>query len=154
MKEEEKENNSFFRFFFRKFKAFGGIYMNSVAIIGNMGKEPELRYTQGGSAICDISLAVNEITKNGDGEKKEKVSWFSVRVLGRTAEAVANYTKKGSKVGIIGKLTQDSWEKDGKKHSIIRIIAREVDFLSPRQAGDSEDFKYNPEDASQEGYPF
>lgn len=116
--------------------------MNTVAIVGNMGKEPDLRYTPSGNAICDISLAVNEVTKNGDGEKKEKTSWFSVRVLGKTAEAVATYTKKGSKIGIVGKLTQDSWEKDGKKHSIIRIIAREVDFLSPRQAEESE-LKYN-----------
>lgn len=108
--------------------------MNNVTITGNLGRDPELRYTTNGTAICDLSIAVKDFATS-NGEKIEKTYWFNARIIGKLAESANAHLAKGRKVGVSGKLTQDTWEKDGQKHSIVRILAREVEFLSPKQNG-------------------
>lgn len=106
--------------------------MNSVQEIGNLTQDPELRYTQDGTAVTNFSIAVNE-KFNG----KEKVHFFPVVCWRKLAEAVAEYQRKGSKVAVQGRLEQQRWEDaDGNKKSMIKIVAGNVDFLSPRKNGE------------------
>lgn len=105
--------------------------MNSSNLIGNLTREPELRYIEGGTAVCELSVAVNETWKTKDGEKKEYVSFIDVKVWGKQGENCAEYLSKGRAVGITGKLRQDRWEdKDtGKGRSKLYIVASNVKFL-------------------------
>ena len=101
--------------------------MNTVAIIGNLTKDPEIRYTPGGMAVLNFSLAVNEIRKG------EKIAhFFNVTVWDKTAENCNQYLSKGSKVGVEGFLQQQRWEKDGQPQSKVIISARRVEFLTPK----------------------
>lgn len=100
-------------------------------VLGNLTRDPELRYLPSGDAIVDFSIAVNR--KSGK-EKKEEVSYFDVTAFAKTAELCAEYLKKGSKALVVGRLRQDSWEKDGVKKSKIVIVADTVQFLSGKDA--------------------
>lgn len=103
--------------------------MNSVNEIGNLVQDPEIRYTSEGTAVTQFNIAVNE-KFNGN----EKVHFFPVVCWRKLAEAVAEYQKKGQRVAVSGRLEQQRWEdKDGNKRSMIKIVAHNVDFLSPRK---------------------
>jgi len=108
--------------------------LNSVNMMGNLTRDPELKYTTSGRSVCNMSIANNRIfTKNG--EKVTEVSYFDIEVWGVVAENCAKYLTKGSGVIVEGRLKQDRWEKDGKTQSRVRIAANSVHFL-PRR-GDS-----------------
>jgi len=108
--------------------------LNSVNIMGNLTRDPELKYTNSGRSVCNMSLANNRIyTKNG--EKVTEVSYFDIEIWGAVAENCAKYLTKGSGVIVEGRLKQDRWEKDGKTQSRVRIAANSVHFM-PRR-GDS-----------------
>ena len=119
---------------------------NHVAMMGNLTKDPELRYTSGGAAVCNFGLAINRVYNDGDGEKQEEVTFIDVVCWNKLAEAVAEYLHKGSPAFIDGRLKQNSWEtEDGQKRYKHEIVARSVQFLSngkPEQdegeAGDDE----------------
>lgn len=111
--------------------------MNTVVISGNLGKDPELRYTTNGMAVCDVSVAVNNYFKE-NGEVKKKTAWIMVRAFGKTAEAISINLEKGNKIVASGKLDQDKWEKDGKTFTTIRIIANEVTFCSTKNKPEGE----------------
>ena len=98
--------------------------MNIVIVSGNLTKDIELRYLNDGTALANFSIAVNEKYKD-----KETVHFFEVTVWGKTAENCANYLGKGSKVLVQGSLKQESWEKDGQKHSRVKINAHRVEFI-------------------------
>lgn len=101
--------------------------MNTVAIIGNLTKDPELRYTPSGMAVLNFSIAVNELRKG------EKIAhFFNVTVWDKTAENCNQYLTKGSKVGIEGSLQQQRWENEGKQQSKVIINAHRVEFLTPK----------------------
>ena len=103
--------------------------LNSVNIMGNLTRDPELRYTSSGRAVCNISIANNRVySKNG--EKVTEVSYFDVEVWGVIAENCAKYLTKGSGIIAEGRLRQDRWEKDGKTQSRVRIAANNVHFLA------------------------
>ena len=107
--------------------------MNQVTIIGNLGQDPEIRYTASGTCVVNFNIAVNEHFKDKDGNKQQKVNWFRVSGFQRLAEIVGEYCKKGSKVGVTGQLQQRTWtDKDGANHSVVEIRAREVELLSPK----------------------
>ncbi len=107
--------------------------LNSVNIMGNLTRDPEIRYTPAGKAVCNISIANNRVyTKNS--ERVNEVSYFDVEVWGATAENCAKYLTKGSGIIVEGRLRQDRWEKDGKTQSRVRITANSVHFM-PKRSG-------------------
>jgi len=99
--------------------------MNQVCLIGRLGRDPELRVTQGGMSVAKFSLAVPR------RDEAKSTDWFDVTCFGKTAEAVGQYLKKGAQVGISGRLQQDKWTtQDGQQRSRIVVIAAQVDFLA------------------------
>jgi len=106
--------------------------LNSVNIMGNLTRDPEMKYIPSGKAVCSLSIANNRVyTKNG--EKVTEVSYFDVEVWGIAAENCSKYLLKGSGVIVEGRLRQDRWEKDGKTQSRVRITANAVHFLPKKQ---------------------
>ena len=106
--------------------------LNSVNIMGNLTRDPELKYTPSGKSVCSLSIANNRnYTKNG--EKVTDVSYFDVEVWGAAAENCSKYLTKGQGIIVEGRLKQDRWEKDGKTQSRVRISANSVHFLPKRQ---------------------
>lgn len=115
---------------------------NKVILVGNLTRDPELRYTPKGTAIAKIGLAVNRVWTTDTGEKKEEVTFVDVDVFGRTAENVGQYMRKGSPILIEGRLRLDQWDdkQTGQKRSKLGVVAETVQFLgSPRssEGGDS-----------------
>jgi single-strand DNA-binding protein len=95
---------------------------NRVILVGNLTRDPELRYTPTGTPVCDIGLAVNDRYKNPNGEWVEQTTFVDVTLWSRTAEVAGEYLNKGSPVLIEGRLKMDSWEgKDGEKRSKLKI---------------------------------
>ena len=106
--------------------------LNSVNIMGNLTRDPEMKYIPSGKAVCSLSIANNRVyTKNG--EKVTEVSYFDVEVWGLAAENCSKYLTKGSGIIVEGRLRQDRWEKDGKTQSRVRITANAVHFLPKKQ---------------------
>lgn len=108
--------------------------LNRVFLIGNLTRDPELRYIPSGTAVANFGLATNRVYTTQDGERKEEVCFVDIVAWSRTAEACANYLSKGSPVFIEGRLQYDSWEtEDGQKRSRLRVIADRVQFLGGRR---------------------
>lgn len=99
--------------------------MNSVSIIGTLGQDPELRYTQSGKAKCSFSIAV----RSG----KDKTDWFNVEAWENTAEVIGEYFKKGSRIGLEGSLATDSWESEGQKKTKVFIRANKAHFIDKKE---------------------
>jgi len=89
---------------------------NRVILLGNVTRDPELRYISSGTAVTDAGLAVNDRRKNASGEWVEETTFVDVTLWGRTAEVAGEYVTKGSPLLIEGRLKLDTWEKDGKKN--------------------------------------
>ena len=104
---------------------------NKVVLVGNLTRDPELRYTPKGTAIAKIGLAVNRVWTNEAGEKKEEVTFVDVDVFGRTAENVGQYMRKGRPILIEGRLKLDQWDdkQTGQKKSKLGVVAETVQFL-------------------------
>lgn len=111
--------------------------LNQVFIMGNMTRDPELKYLPSGSAVCSFTVAMNHKYKSGE-ETKEEVSFISVTVFGKMAEACANHLHKGSKVMVQGRLKQDTWEHEGTKREKVKIIAQMVQFLDGKKQGQAD----------------
>lgn len=115
---------------------------NKVILVGNLTRDPELRYTPKGTAIAKIGLAVNRVWTNDAGEKKEEVTFVDVDVFGRTAENVGQYMRKGRPILIEGRLRLDQWDdkQTGQKRSKLGVVAETVQFLgSPTGGGEGGD---------------
>lgn len=110
--------------------------LNKVMLIGNLTKDPEVRYTPSGSAVSDIRMAVSRKYKTATGQEKEETCFVSVTVWGRQAETVGEYLRKGSPVFVEGRLKLDEWEKDGQKQSRLGVVAERVQFLSAPRRGE------------------
>lgn len=108
---------------------------NRVILIGNLTRDPELRYIPSGTAVTEIGLAVNERRKGPNGEKIEDVNFIDVTLWGRTAEIVCEYFGKGKPILVEGRLKQDRWEKDGQKHSKVKVVGDRIEFISAREGG-------------------
>lgn len=110
---------------------------NKVVLVGNLTRDPELRYTPKGTAIAKIGLAVNRVWTNEAGEKKEEVTFVDVDVFGRTAENVGQYMRKGRPILIEGRLKLDQWDdkQTGQKKSKLGVVAETVQFLGSAQGG-------------------
>ena len=110
--------------------------LNKAMLIGRLTRDPELRYTQGGTSVCSFSIANNRTYVSG-GEKKEQVSFFNCVAWAKTGEVIAEYCKKGQRIGIEGRLQQRSWDdQEGKKRQTVEIVVDNFQFLSaPRESG-------------------
>src|ERR1700726_918120 len=112
--------------------------LNRVLLIGNLTRDPEIRYTPKGTAVADIGLAVNRVFTGEDGEKREEVTFVDVVLWSRLAEIAEQYLKKGRPVFIEGRLQLDTWDdkQSGQKRSRLRVVAENMQMLGSR--GDSE----------------
>ena len=108
--------------------------LNKVTIIGNLGKDPEMRFTPNGAPVTSFSIATNRTRAAGaDGERRVDTEWFSVVAWNKLAEICNQYLGKGSLVYIEGRLQTRSWDgQDGQKHSRTEIVANDVQFLDRR----------------------
>jgi len=107
-----------------------GASLNRVLLMGNITRDPELRYVPSGTAVTTFDLAVNRVYQAQSGEKKEEVSFIKIVVWARRAEVCAEYLAKGSPVFVEGRLRSRSWQaQDGQKRSTIEVIASNVQFL-------------------------
>jgi single-strand DNA-binding protein len=110
---------------------------NKVILVGNLTRDPELRYTPKGTAIAKIGMAVNRTWRTETGETKEEVTFVDVDVFGRTAENVSQYMRKGSPILIEGRLRLDTWDdkQTNQKRSKLGVVAETVQFLSSGRGG-------------------
>lgn len=110
--------------------------LNKVFLIGNLTRDPELRYTPGGTAVANLGLAVNRKFKDSSGELKEEVCFLTVTVWDKQAEACCQYLAKGRPVFVEGVLQSRFWEtSEGQKRSAIDVRAERVQFLGPYSNG-------------------
>lgn len=111
------------------------VAFNAVTLAGNLVRDPELRYTPQGAAVCEAAIAVNEKWTGANGEKNEKVHYFDIILWKKSAEIFSQYMKKGRPVLVGGRLQQDRWEKDGEKKSRIRVVVSTFQFLGAKPEG-------------------
>ena len=108
---------------------------NKVILIGNLTRDPEIRYTPQGTSVGNFSLAVNRRYKTGE-ESREEVSYFDIVVFGKQAEVCGQYLNRGSMVLVDGRLQQRRWEtEDGKKRSKVEVVGENVRFMPKRSSG-------------------
>ena len=104
--------------------------VNKVILVGNLGAEPELKYTPAGKAVCNLSLATNEVWKDKSGQKQEKTEWHRVQVWGDMAENCSKYLAKGRMAYVEGKLQTRKWQdKNGQDRYTTEVVADRVVFL-------------------------
>jgi single-strand DNA-binding protein len=108
---------------------------NRVMLMGNLTRDPELRYITSGTAVSEVGLAVSDKRKNAKGEWVEEVTFVDITFWGRTAEVVNEYLSKGSPVFIEGRLKLDQWEKDGQKRSKLRVVCERMQMIGGRGEG-------------------
>jgi single-strand DNA-binding protein len=107
---------------------------NRVILVGNLTRDPELRYIPSGTAVSDIGLAVNDRIKRGD-QWVDEVTFVDITLWGRTAEIANEYLSKGSPVLIEGRLKLDRWEKDGQKHTKLKVVGDKLQMLGSKGEG-------------------
>ena len=109
--------------------------LNKITIIGNLGKDPELRYTQSGTAVCNLRVGVTERRKENDAWQ-DHTEWFAVACFGKTAENAGRYLKKGRQIYAEGRLQSRTWEdREGQQRQTFEIIANQVLFLGGGRDG-------------------
>ena len=113
---------------------------NKVILLGNLTRDPEVRYTPKGSAVCDLGMAVNRVYTTDSGEKREEVTFVDVVLWARLAEIAGEYLKKGRPVFIEGRLQMDTWDdkQTGQKRSKLRVVGESMQLLGSRPAGAGE----------------
>jgi single-strand DNA-binding protein len=116
------------------------VSLNKAMIIGNLGRDPEMRYTPGGQAVTQFTVAVNRNYKGQNGEWQEETEWFRVVVWGQQAERAAEYLRKGNKVYVEGRLQTRQWEdKEGQKRYTTELVANQVTNLERRSRDEDGD---------------
>lgn len=114
---------------------------NKIIIVGNLGKDPELRYTPQGSAVCNFSMATNEKRKDKSGELQDVTTWFRITLWNKQAETASKYLQKGTQVYIEGRLKLDEWtDRDGNVRQTLDVTATDMQFIS---GGRNEDYSDN-----------
>jgi single-strand DNA-binding protein len=112
--------------------------INRVVLVGNLTRDPELRHTPSGTAVCSLRLAVNTRRRDETGQWTDKPNYFDVTVWGGQAESCSQFLSKGRPVGIDGRLEWREWEaQDGSKRQAVEVIAENVQFLGSRDAGEA-----------------
>ena len=103
--------------------------INSVILVGRLGKDPELLYTKSNKAVCHMSVATSVVSKDASGQRKEETEWHNVEAWDTNAENCGKYLKKGRLVGVQGRIKTDSYEKNGVKMYATKIVVHTVTFL-------------------------
>lgn len=126
--------------------------INKVILIGNMGQDPEIRYTTNGAAVANVTVATSESWKDKNtGEQQERTEWHRVVFFARLAEIVGEYLKKGSKVYVEGRLQTRKWQdKSGQDRYTTEIVANEMQMLDRRDGGSSGNFDQSRPPAQQD----
>lgn len=108
--------------------------VNKALILGNLGQDPELRYTQSGTPVCTLSVATTEVRNDREGNRQENTEWHRIIVWSKSAENCAKYLTKGSKVFVEGRIQTSSWEdkQTGQKRYTTEIVASSVQFIGAR----------------------
>ena len=114
-------------------------------IIGNVGRDPEFKYTPQGTAVCTFSVAVNKVTGSGEN-RKEKTTWFRVTVWEKRAETASQYIKKGMKLMVIGEVDASAYlnKQTNQPVASLELTARDFKFLDSRQEGQGDDYQSAP----------
>lgn len=113
--------------------------LNKVMLIGNLGRDPEMRYTPSGRPVTTFSVATNRSWKTSDGERRSETEWFNIVAWGSLAEICNQFLKKGQQVYIEGRLQSRSWEDDENvKHQTTEVVAKEMVMLGDRRKENSE----------------
>ena len=130
--------------------------INKAIVVGNLGRDPETRYFQDGTAVANFSVATSESwTDKQTGDKKEKTEWHRVVAFGRLAEICSEYLTKGKQVYIEGRLQTREWEdKEGNKKYTTEIIAREMQMLGPPEVSARPKARQAPEQTKEDDIPF
>ena len=111
--------------------------VNKVILVGNLGNDPETKYTQGGMAITTLSVATTSVRKDKDGQQIEKTEWHRVKLFGKLGEIAGEYLRKGSQCYLEGRIEYGSYDKDGVKHYTTDIIADEMQMLGGGDRGEA-----------------
>ena len=123
--------------------------INRVVLVGNLTRDPELRHTPSGTAVCKLRIAVNTRQKDAQGNWGDKPNYFDVTVWGNQGESCAQFLSKGRAVGVDGRLDWREWEaQDGTKRQAVEIIADTVQFLGGREGGVEGERQFVPAAAS------
>lgn len=119
---------------------------NKVIIVGNLGRDPELRYTPQGDAVCNLSIATTEKKRDKAGEWQDITTWFRVTLWRKQAENAAKYLSKGRRVYVEGRLRVEEWtDRDGKNRYTLEVSGTEMQFIDSAQRGD----EYHREDSAE-----
>jgi single-strand DNA-binding protein len=103
---------------------------NKITVVGNLGRDPELRYTPQGNAVCNFSMATNEKRRDKSGESQDITTWFRITLWGKQAENASKYLTKGSSVYIEGRLRVEEWsDRDGKSRYTLDVHATDMQFI-------------------------
>jgi len=106
---------------------------NKIILVGNLGADPELRYTPQGTAVCDFSVATNEKRKDKSGEMQDVTTWFRVTLWGRQAEVASQYLTKGRQVYVEGRLSLEEWtDRDGNRRQTLKVHGTDIHFIGSR----------------------
>lgn len=120
---------------------------NKIILVGNLGRDPELRYTPQGTPVCNFTLATNERRKDKAGETQDITTWFRVTLWGRQAETASQYLTKGKPVYVEGRLRVEEWtDRDGKARHTLEVHATDMQFIGTR--GDDGGQSYSRGDAT------
>jgi single-strand DNA-binding protein len=127
--------------------------VNRVTLVGNLGQDPEIRYTSGGTPVCNLSIATNESWTDKSGEKQTKTEWHKIVCWAKLAETVAKYCRKGSQIYLEGRLTYRDWtDKEGVKRVNAEIVASTVRFIGKKEK--REEPERAPETVEDSDIPF
>lgn len=127
--------------------------LNKAIIIGNLGKDPELKYMPNGKAVASFSIATSQKWKDNDGNQQEKTEWHNITAFEKLAEVIGEYLRKGSKVYVEGRLQTDKWEKDGVTHYSTKIIASQMVMLGGKTEKNETEQQTTHESASSTAEP-
>jgi single-strand DNA-binding protein len=127
--------------------------VNKVILIGNLGRDPEIRYSASGSAVANFQLATNESWTTSEGEKKTKTEWHRIVAFGKLAEICGDYLKKGAPVYLEGKLQHRSWEdkNSGEKRHVTEVVISSMVMLGQKSEGDGCREAASPQSDEQQG---
>jgi len=114
--------------------------VNKVILVGRLGRDPEIRYTQNGQAVANFTLATNEVWRDRDGERQERTEWHRIVAWGKQAEFCGNYLGKGRQVFVEGRIQSREWEdREGEKRRTTEIVAQTIQAIGGRRDSDGDD---------------
>ena len=120
--------------------------VNRAILVGNLGKDPELKYTQSGKAVCSFSLATSESWKDKQGVKTDSTTWHNIVAWGKQAEVMAEHLTKGKQIYLEGRISNRNYDKDGEKKYISEVVVQSFQFIGAKSESTA---KTTPDDSSE-----